>query len=324
MSLAIALAAHGGPDVLQPRQTDVPLPGPGEVRLRQGAIGVNFVDIYHRQGLYPVPGLPAVPGVEGAGVIEAIGPDVAGLRVGQRVAYAGLPMGGYAEVRNIPAGRLIALPPAIATATAAAAMLRGITVHMLLHRVYPVGPGVTILVQAAAGGVGLVLTQWAKRLGARVIGTVGSIEKAQVALDHGLDHAILYKEQDFVAETRRLTGGRGVDVAYDGIGGETLLRTLDATGLFGTVVSIGQVGGSLPAIAVADLGPRRSLALARPSVLAYAADPASYREAAADLFDMIEDGLRITVGAEFPLLEAAAAQAALEAGRTTGSILLRP
>ncbi|MFZ2872194.1 quinone oxidoreductase family protein [Zavarzinia sp.] len=323
MSLSIALAAHGGAEVLLPRNADVPLPGAGEVRLCQGAIGVNFVDIYHRQGLYPVPGLPAVPGVEGAGVIEAIGPDVVGLRVGQRVAYAGLPIGGYAEVRNIPAERLIPLPASIATATAAAAMLRGITVHMLLHRVFPVGPGVTLLVQAAAGGIGLVLTQWAKCLGARVIGTVGSEDKARIAMEHGLDHAILYKEQDFVAEVRRLTGGKGADVAYDGIGGETLLKTLDAVGLFGTVVSIGQAGGSLPDIKVADLGPRRSLALARPSVLAYAHDPASYREAAADLFDMIEDGLRITVGAEYPLTDAAEAHRALESGRTTGSILLR-
>ncbi|PWR18413.1 quinone oxidoreductase family protein [Zavarzinia aquatilis] len=324
MSLSVALAAHGGADVLQLREADVPPPGPGEVRVRQGAVGVNFVDIYHRQGLYPVPGLPAVPGVEGAGAIEALGPGVEGLHVGQRVAYAGLPIGGYAEVRNMPAGRLIPLPATVGTATAAAAMLRGITVHMLLHRVFPVGPGITVLVQAAAGGVGLVLTQWAKSLGALVIGTVGSEDKAEIALEHGLDHAILYRRQDFVAEARRLTGGKGVDVAYDGIGGETLLRTLDAVAPFGTIASIGQASGSLPAIDVADLGPRRSLALARPSVFAYAADPASYREAASDLFDMIEDGLRITVGAEFPLAEAAAAHRALEAGQTTGSILLRP
>ncbi len=324
MPLVISMAAHGGADVLQARDIAVPPPGPGEARVVQAVAGVNFVDIYHRTGLYPVPGLPAVPGVEGAGVVEAIGPGVEGLRPGDRVAYAGLPIGGYAEVRNLPASRLLALPAGIAVATAAAAMLRGLTAHMLLHRVVRVGPGSTLLVHAAAGGLGLLLTQWAKRLGARVIGTVGSEEKAALALAHGLDHAILHREQDFVAETRRLTDGRGVDVAYDGIGGDTLMRTLDAVAPFGTVASVGQAGGPIPAFAVTDLGPRRSLALARPSVFAYAADLPSYRAAADALFAAIEDGMRVTVGAEFPLARAADAQRALEAGRTTGSILLRP
>lgn len=324
MTLSIAMTAAGGVDVLKAVRAELPPPAAGEVRLSHTAIGVNFVDIYQRQGLYPVPGMPAVLGVEGAGVVEAVGADVKTLRSGDRVAYAGLPLGGYSEARNIPASRLVRIPDAVDDRTAAAAMLRGITAHMLLHRVCSIHRGTVVLVHAAAGGLGLILTQWAKRLGATVIGTVGSREKAALSRSHGLDHAILYRETDFVAEVRGLTGGAGVDIAYDGVGGDTLTRTLDAVKPFGTVISIGQASGSLPTIALGELGPRRSLSLARPSIFAYANDPQYYAMATAALFEQIGGGLKIKIGAEFPLAEAAKAQAQLEEGATVGSILLRP
>ncbi|WP_244486047.1 quinone oxidoreductase family protein [Bradyrhizobium viridifuturi] len=275
MTLSIAMTAPGGVDVFAPVRADLPHPAADEVRLRQTAIGVNFVDIYQRMGLYPVPSMPAVLGVEGAGIVEAVGTEVEAFRIGDRVAYAGLPLGGYAEARNLPASRLVRIPDGIDDQTAAAAMLRGITAHMLLDRVCPVRQGMVVLVHAAAGGLGLILTQWAKRLGATVIGTVGSPDKAELARSHGLDHAIQYRETDFVAEVRRLTDGGGVDIAYDGVGGETLIRTLDAMKPFGSIISVGQASGSLPAIALGELGPRRSLSLARPSFFAYASDPNS-------------------------------------------------
>jgi NADPH:quinone reductase len=324
MIQAIRLHRPGGPEALVPEPIELSDPGPGMVRVRHSAIGVNYVDIYHRAGLYPLPSLPAIPGVEGAGIVEAVGPDVENVRPGDRVAYAGLPAGSYAVARLIAADRLISLPDTIPERTAAALMLRGITAHMLLHRVYRVRPGDTLLVHAAAGGLGLILTQWAKRLGAVVIGTVGDRGKAALAQSHGLDHAILYRKRDFVAEVRTLTGGRGVDAAFDGIGGEILLRTFDAVRPFGLVVSTGQAGGPVPPLALEQLGPRRSLCLARPSVFAYIADPASYAQAAHDLFAVVADGLTVSVGAEYRLEEAAQAHCDLEARRTMGSILLIP
>lgn len=308
MTLSIAMTAPGGVDVLEPVQAELPPPRAGEVRLRQTAIGVNFVDIYQRTGLYPVPSMPAVLGVEGAGVVEAVGPHVKALRSGDRVAYAGMPLGGYAEARNLPESRLVRIPDSVDDKTAAAAMLRGITAHMLLYRVSPLREGMVVLVHAAAGGLGLILTQWAKRLGATVIGTVGSPDKAELGRSHGLDHAILYRDTDFVAEVRRLTDGAGVDIAYDGVGGETLTRTLDAMKPFGTIISVGQASGSLPSIALGELGPRRSLSIARPSSFAYANDPTSYTAATAALFKELGRGLKIKIGAEFPLIEAAKAQ----------------
>jgi len=324
MVKAIVMEAAGGPEVLRSQDIDLPPPGPGEVRLRHSAVGVNFVDIYHRTGLYPLPSLPAVLGVEGAGRVEAMGEGVTGFRAGDRVAYAGLPVGAYVEVRNIPASRLVRLPDTIPDETAAAVMLRGFTAHMLLYRVVPVRPGQHVLIHAAAGGLGLLLTQWAKRLGAVTIGTVGSEEKAVMARDHGLDHAILYHRQDFVTAVRDLTGGEGVDAAFDGIGGDTLARTLDCVRPFGVVASIGQAGGAIPPLAVAELGPRRSLSLARPSVFAYAADPESYAAGCAALFAALADGLTVSIGARYPLAEAASAHDDMGAGRTTGSLLLIP
>ncbi|AZN96124.1 quinone oxidoreductase [Mesorhizobium sp. M9A.F.Ca.ET.002.03.1.2] len=324
MTLKIAMTAVGGVEVLKPVRADLPPPSADEVRLHHTAIGVNFVDIYQRMGLYPVPAMPAVLGVEGAGVVEAVGANVKMLRPGDRVAYAGLPLGSYAEARNLPANRLVRIPDGVDDHIAAAAMLRGVTAHMLLYRVYPVRPGMVVLVHAAAGGLGLILTQWAKRLGATVIGTVGSHEKADLAMSHGLDHALLYRETDFVAQVRRLTDGGGVDVAYDGVGGETLTRTLDAVKPFGMIASVGQASGTLPAIALGELGPRRSLSIARPSSFAYANDTVSYALATASLFEELGRGLKINVGLELPLVDAAQAQAQLEIGATVGSILLRP
>lgn len=323
-TFAIELAAPGGIDRLRAATRTLPAPASGEVRIRHSAIGVNFVDIYQRTGLYPVGDLPAVLGVEGAGVVEEVGPGVSELAKGDRVAYAGLPVGGYAQARNISADRLVRLPDGIDDRTAAAAMLRGVTAHMLLRRVFPVGPGTTILMHAAAGGLGLLLTAWAKRLGARVIGTAGSPAKAELALAQGADHVILYREQDFVAETRRLTDGSGVDVAFDGIGGETLTRTLDTVRPFGMVASIGQASGSLPQWPLSELGPRRSLALSRPSVFAYASDVAAYRQATAELFGELLRGLPVTIGAELPLARVADAHVMLERGETVGSLLLAP
>jgi NADPH2:quinone reductase len=322
MTLVMRLEGLGGAEMLRPAEIELGRPGPGEARIRHTGAGVNYVDIYHRTGLYPLAGLPAVLGVEGAGVVEDLGEGVSGLSVGDYVAWAGLPVGGYAQARLIPADRLIKLPKSVPERTVAAAMLRGITAHMLLRRVWPVAAGNVVLIHAAAGGLGLLLAQWAKRLGAVVIGAVGDARKADLARRHGVDHTVLYREIDFVKVVRELTGGRGADVAYDGVGGETLARTLDAVRPFGMVASVGQASGALPDINLADLGPRRSLSLARPSVFAYAADQTSYRAAAAEFIDQIENGLKINIGAEYPLTEAAEAHRALEAARTTGSVLL--
>lgn len=324
MALSISMSAYGSPDVLDVVHVDPPPPGAGEVRLRQSAIGVNFVDIYHRTGLYPVPSLPATPGVEGAGIVEAVGAGVSDFQTGDRVVYAGLPIGGYAAVRNISAGRLVAIPDDIDDLTAAAAMLRGITAHMLLCSIYPVSAGSTILVHAAAGGLGRMLTQWGKSLGARVIGTTGSRAKAEIATASGADHIILYQESDFVTEVLRLTGGAGVDVAYDGIGGDILMRTLDCVKPFGTVASIGQASGCLPALGLDDIGPRRSLALACPSVFRYASDTARYKMAAAATFDKISSGLAVAVDREMALAQAKDAHMLLGSGSTMGAIILRP
>lgn len=322
MARQVRIDGVGGPEALRIEEVDIGPPGPGEVRIRQCAAGVNYVDVYHRTGLYPLPELPSVLGVEGAGFIDAVGPDVTGLAIGDRVAWAGLPVGGYAEARLLPAERLLKLPPPISERIAGAAMLRGLTAHMLLRRVWSVRSGDVVLVHAAAGGLGMMLTQWARRLGATVIGTVGSEEKAELAKRHGLHHAILYRQVDFVKAVLDLTDGRGADVAYDGVGGDVLTRTLDCVRRFGMVVSVGQAAGSLPAMDISELGPRRSLALARPSVFSYAADPDAYRIAAGELFREIEAGLHVEIGAEYDLADVAEAHRALESGGTTGSILL--
>jgi NADPH2:quinone reductase len=324
MIQAVCIHSPGGPEMLVAERIECPVPGPGEVLVRHAFIGVNFVDVYHRKGLYPLPSYPGVPGVEGAGTVEVLGEGIADLRIGDRVAYAGLPPGGYAEARTIAAERLMKLPESIPLRSAAAMMLRGITAHMLLTDTCPIGAGDTVLVHAAAGGLGLMVTQWAKRLGARVIGTVGHPDKAELALAHGLDHAILYREEDFVAATHRYTDGKGVSLVIDGVGGESLLRSFEAVREGGVIASVGQAAGEAAVVDDAWGSRFSSIRLVRPSVLGYLADPIKYRTAADDLFAMAAAGLRVFVGAEYPLSEAARAHADLEGRRTTGSILLVP
>ncbi len=325
MIRSIRLNQPGGPEALRAEKIDLPPAGPGELRIRHAAAGVNYVDVYHRTGLYPLPAFPAVIGVEAAGVVEEVGAGVSGFTIGDRVVWAGLPVGGYAEARLLPAERAVRLPDGVEAVTAASLLLRGITAHMLLTRVRPLGPGDTLLVHAAAGGLGLVLTQWAKSLGATVIGTVGSPDKADIARAHGVDHAILYREADFVAETRALTDGRGVDLVVDGIGGDTLRRSLDAARAFGMVASVGQAGGPIPALDVADLGPRRSLCLSRPSVFGYMADLAAYQTAANAVLDRVAaDALRVGPVVQLPLEEAAEAHRLLEGRGVGGALVLTP
>jgi NADPH2:quinone reductase len=324
MTLVMQIRRPGGAEAIEAAEIVLPEPGPGEIRIRQQAIGVNFVDVYQRSGLYPLPALPGVLGVEGAGIIEAIGPGVDGLKVGMRIAYAGAPVGAYAEARILPAWRAVALPDSVPDDIAAVALARGITVEMLMDRVYPVGRGSTVLVHAAAGGLGSLLTAWAKRRGARVIGTVSSEAKAEIARAAGADHVVVGRDADFVAPVKTSTDGRGVDAAYDGIGGTTLLKTLAAVRPFGTVASIGQAGGPIPPIPVEEIGPRRSLNFARPSVMLYMNDRENYRRGAAAVLASLEDGLLPRLGTRYALHDARQAHLDLEAGRTTGAPLLIP
>ncbi|HET8706996.1 MAG TPA: quinone oxidoreductase [Pseudomonadales bacterium] len=322
--LQVGINEYGDASVLRLMEKQLPPPGPGEVRIRHQAIGVNYVDIYHRTGLYALPALPSALGVEASGVVEAIGEGVDSLCVGQRVAYAGPPVGSYSSARNLLASRAIPLPDALCDDAVASLLLRGITAHMLFNYVYPLKAGQTVLVHAAAGGLGLVLVQWAKALGARVIGTVGSAAKADLALAHGLDEAILYREQDFVAATQALTDGQGVDLAIDGIGGDTLIRTLGAVRPYGMVASIGQVAGDSGPIDLAWLGPARSVALSRPGVFRFMTDTARYREGAFATLARLQAGMNAVVGEVLPLTDAAAAHRLLEGGQVHGALLLRP
>lgn len=318
MDSVIRFARPGDPAVMERVEIALPPPGPGEVRVRQTEIGVNFVDIYVRSGLYPTPSLPGCVGAEAAGVVEAVGEAVSGFAPGDRVAYIGGPHGSYASARNLPSARLIKLPEGISTRTAAAALLRGMTAYMLLHRVFRAARGQSILIHAAAGGLGLFLTQWAKRLGLETFGTVGSAEKADLARAHGLDHAILYREADFAAEIRRLSP-RGVDFVVDGVGGDGLLKSLSSLAPMGICATVGQAAGTPPPVPVSALA---GVFLTRPSVIAMANDPAAYAAAAVALFAEIAAGLKVEIGAEFPLAEAARAHALLASGRSRGSILL--
>jgi NADPH2:quinone reductase len=308
--------------MLQPRELAATDPGPGEVRIRQSTIGVNFVDIYYRKGLYPLPPGQSVLGLEGAGVVEAVGPDVAGLREGDRVAYTGHPLGGYAEVRTLPASRLVLLPDGVSERVAGSTMLRGLTAHMLLHKIHPLRAGDWVLVHAAAGGVGQIVTRWARSLGGRVIGTVGSEAKVATAREAGAEAVLLHTAADWVEETRRIADDKGVHLAIDGIGGTMLSRTLATVRPFGVAASLGQPAGPIPPIRIEELSAPRVIGLARPSVLAYANDPDLYQQGARDLFAALQAGLINPVGAEYPLEEASKAHADLEAGRTTGSVIL--
>jgi NADPH2:quinone reductase len=321
MTRVVRVRTPGGVEQFEIADVELPPPAADEIRIRQTAIGVNFVDVYQRSGLYPMP--PAnVPGVEGVGVVERVGADVTSLSVGDRIAYAGAPVGAYASERNLPAWRAIRLPSALSDAQVASVFVKGITAHMLLHRVYPVGPGTTILAHSAAGGLGQLLTRWAVHLGATVIGTVGSEAKAGIARQAGARHVIVGRDADFAARVAELTNGRGVDVAYDGVGGATLAKTLACIRPFGVVASIGQSGGPIPPLDVLDLGPRRSLMLARPSVMAYMNDTDAYAVAAEAVLTAIAGDVLRVAGKAYRLSEAAQAHAELESGRTSGALYL--
>jgi NADPH2:quinone reductase len=321
MPHAIRVHQTGGPEVLKWEEVEVGDPGPGEVRVRQEAAGLNFIDVYHRTGLYPQQ-LPFTPGVEGAGIVDAVGPGITGVQVGDRVAYAG-PVGGYAQVRLIDADRVVKLPDTIPSEQAAAAMLQGMTVHMLLRSVYPVKAGETILIHAAAGGVGLIACQWAKALGATVIGTVGSDEKAELARGHGCDHPIVYTREDFVGEVARLTGGKKLPVVYDSVGKETFLKSLDCLAPRGMMVSFGNASGSPEPIAPGLLAQKGSLFLTRPTLFNYIATRPELEQAAGELFAMMTGGaVKVEVKQRFPLKDAAEAHRALEARKTSGSTVL--
>jgi NADPH2:quinone reductase len=321
MTKAIRIHQPGGPEQMRWEEVEIGDPGPGQVRLRQTGIGLNFIDVYHRTGLYPQPS-PFTPGVEGAGIIESIGPGVEGLKEGDRVAYAG-PIGGYAEKRLIAADRLVKLPDDIGDDQAAAMMLQGMTVDMLINRVRPLKKDETILVHAAAGGVGLILCQWASALGATVIGTVSTEEKAELARANGCDHPILYKSQDFVALVDEFTGGAKLPVVYDSVGKDTFLRSLDCLAPRGLMVSFGQSSGAIEPFAPGILAQKGSLFLTRPTLFSYIEKRGELEQSATALFDMVRSGkVRIDIGQRFPLAEAAEAHRALEARETTGSTVL--
>jgi len=321
MPHAIRVHEAGGPEVLQWEEVTVGEPGLGQVRLRQEAAGLNFIDVYHRTGLYKQD-MPFTPGVEGAGMVEAVGPGVTNVKPGDRVAYGG-PIGGYAEVRLIPADRLVKLPDAISSEQAAAMMLQGMTAEMLLRRVYRVNAGDTILVHAAAGGVGLILCQWAKALGATVIGTVGSDEKAELVRNHGCDHPIVYTRQDFVAEVARITGGAKVPVVYDGVGRDTFMKSLDCLARRGMMVSFGNASGPVDPFPATLLAQKGSLFLTRPTLYDYVFERADLEQSAKSLFDVVASGkVKIEIKQRFPLKEAAEAHRALEGRKTSGSTIL--
>ncbi len=324
MAHAIRIHATGGPEVLTWDEITVGDPGPGEVRLRQGAIGLNYIDTYHRSGLYKLASLPAVIGMEGAGTVEAVGPGVSDLKIGDRVAYAGV-LGGYAEVRLIAADRLVKLPDAIDDVSAAAMMLQGMTVRYLLRETYRCTPETVLLFHAAAGGVGLIACQWAKAIGATIIGTVGSDEKAQLALANGCTHVINYRTEDYVARVKEITGGQGCDVVYDGVGKDTFPSSLDCLKPKGLWVSFGNASGPVPPFDIAILSAKGSLFATRPTLMTYTARREDLIANAAELFDMVAKGaVRIAASRTYPLREAAAAHRDLEARKTTGSIVLVP
>jgi NADPH2:quinone reductase len=321
MPHAIRIHEAGGPDVLEWEEVEVGEPGPGQVRIRQAAAGLNFIDVYHRTGLYPQ-AMPFTPGVEGAGTVVSVGEGVEDFMPGERVAYAG-PIGGYAEERLIEAGRLVKLPDEIPFEEAAAAMLQGMTARMLLRAVYEVKSGDTILVHAAAGGVGLIMCQWASALGATVIGTVSTEEKAELASAHGCAHPILYTKQDFAAEVEKLTAGQKLPVVYDSVGKSTFAKSLDCLCPRGLMVSFGNASGPVDPISPLILSQKGSLFLTRPTLFHYIATRSELEQSAKDLFDMIRSGkVKIEGSQRFPLAQAAEAHRALEARKTTGSTIL--
>ncbi len=328
MPKAVVIHHTGDPDVLVWEDIELPDPGPGEARLRHTAVGVNFVDTYHRGGVphpWPLPPLPAVIGFEGVGVIEALGPGVTEVEPGDRVAYAYPPLGAYAEARNMVAKRLIKVPEGIDDIQAAGMMLKGLTAQYLLRQTYRVEPGDTVLVHAAAGATGSILCQWAKHLGATVIGTVGTDAKAEVARANGCDHAIVYTREDFTARVREITDGKGVPVVYESIGKVTFKQSLDCLRPLGLLASYGHASGPPDPIDIIELGAKGSLFVTRPTIMTYLAKPEAMLASAAELFDAVQSGgVRIDVNQTFPLKDAAEAHRAIGARKTTGSTVLIP
>ncbi len=321
---AIRIHAYGGPEQMRWEAVDVPAPGQGEVRVKHHAVGLNYIDVYHRSGVYPLAGLPAVIGMEGAGEVTAVGPGVSEFKAGDRVAYAN-PIGSYAEERVIPAARIVKVPDAIPYKTAATMMLQGMTVRYLFRDTYKVGPETVMLFHAAAGGVGLIACQWAKAIGATIIGTVGSDEKAALAKARGCTHVINYRTENFVERVKEITGGKGVDVCYDSIGKDTFPASLDCIRTRGLWVSFGNASGKVEGFDVGLLGAKGALYATRPSLFTYTAVREELVANANDLFDMVTSGkVTIDVNHTYPLAEAAQAHRDLEARKTTGSVVLLP
>jgi NADPH2:quinone reductase len=324
MTHAIRVHDYGGPDVLKWEEVKVGEPSPGEVRIKQTAVGLNFIDIYQRTGLYPQPSFPFIPGMEGAGIVSAVGEGVRDLKVGRRVAYAG-PVGAYAEERLIAADRVVKIPNGVSDETAAAIMLKGMTAQYLLRRTYKVERDTTLLFHAAAGGVGLIACQWAHSLGATVIGTVGSAGKALIARAHGCNHVINIREEDLVAKVKDYTKGKGVDVVYDSIGKDTFPASLDCLKPLGMWVSFGQSSGPVPEFKITLLSQKGSLFATRPSLNDYTRSRKDLVATANDLFEVIGEGkVKIAVNQTYPLVEAARAHHDLESRLTTGSTVLLP
>ncbi|WP_448167479.1 quinone oxidoreductase family protein [Burkholderia ambifaria] len=324
MPKAIRYDQPGGPDVMKWVDVEVGAPKAGEVRIRQQAVGLNYIDVYFRTGLYPQP-LPGGLGMEAAGEVTAVGDGVTAFKAGDRVAYVGQPPGAYAQERVMPAERLVKLPDGISDDDAASVMLQGLTAHYLLRRTYPVKAGDTILIHAAAGGVGLLVCQWAKALGATVIGTVGSDEKAALAKAHGCDHPIVYTRENFTQRVKEITNGAGVPVVYDSIGKDTYIGSLDCLAPLGYFVSFGNASGPLPAIDSKEFSSRGSLFFTRPTLFSYVAKRADLEAAAAELFDVILTGkVKTSINQRYPLAEVGRAHADLESRKTTGSTILIP
>jgi NADPH2:quinone reductase len=325
MVAAVRVHKHGGPDVLTFEDIDIPAPGQGQVKIKQHACGVNFIDTYFRMGMYPSPvGMPFVAGNEGAGEVIAVGPGVTDLKVGDRVGYV-VPLGGYAAERLLPADRAVKLPANISYEQAAAMMLKGMTVQYLINRTYKVGKGTTVLMHAAAGGVGLILCQWANHLGATVIGTVGSEEKAALAKKNGCHHTILYRKEDFAAKVKEITGGKLCDVVYDGIGKTTFPASLDCLRPMGYFVSFGSASGQIDAFNINILQAKGSLFATRPTLNHYAAKREDLLAIAGDLFDKVGSGaVKIPINQKYPLKDARKAHEDLEGRETTGSTILIP